>query len=151
MTMGKVLDELIDKYLGQVKRDAPGLQPGDDLQSLDVLKAAKNDYRRAIYEEFKRELTEREYQSIREAAQERYQQDVLDENMKNIRNLILQGILVAFLVGLDVNQLTNLYDSLQVAEQPRTLWAIGILSLVLLIVVLFWMVAEVCKLLRNRK
>lgn len=151
MTMGKVLDELIDKHLDQVKRDAPGLQPGDDLQSLDVLKAAKNDYRRAIYEEFKRELTEREYQSIREAAQERYQQDVMDENMKNIRNLILQGILVAFLVGLDVNQLTNLYDSLQVAEQPRTLWAIGILSLVLLIVVLFWMVAEVCKLLRNRK
>ena len=148
--MGKILDELIDEHLDHYLAEYSEKQR-DEIGALTVRDAAKKQYQSRIRQEIEQELTETERQKIVEEAQKLAERDALRERVKSIRSLVLQGIFVAFIVGLDVNQITNLYGVLEVAELPKTVWAIAALTGLLAAAVLYWMFSEIYTLLSDRK
>lgn len=148
--MGKIVDELIDEHLNHYLAEYSEKQRSE-IGALTVRAAAKEQYQSRIRQEIEQELTETERQKIVEEAQKLAEKDTLRERVKSIRSLILQGIFVAFIVGLDVNQITNLYGALEAAELPKTIWAIAGLTGLLAAVVLYWMFSEIHKLLSDRE
>lgn len=148
--MGKILDELIDEHLDHYLAGYSEKQQ-NEIGAFTVRTAAKEQYQSRIRQEIEQELTETERKKIVEEAQKLAERDALRERVKSIRSLILQGIFVAFIVGLDVNQITNLYGALEAAELPKTIWAITGLTGLLAAVVLYWMFSEIYKLLSDRK
>lgn len=148
--MGKILDGLIDTHLDQYLAGYSEEQR-TETQILSVRAAAKKQFQAYIKQEIEQELTEAERQQIVEEARKLAEKEALQEKIKNIRSFIIQGIFIAFVVGLDVNQITNLYAIPAEADMPKTIWAIVILTGLLILVVLYWMFSEIFKLLSDRK
>lgn len=149
--MGKVIDALIKSHIDRQMNEYPQDLLGKVEDPLSVRHAAENSYREEVKKEIEEELTESEKKRILDEAQKRAETEAFKERVNNIRSMILQGIGIAFIVGLDVNQITNLYGFLKAGEMSKTLWAIGCLTGALALITLYWMFSEIFKLFNNRK
>ena len=106
-----------------------------------------------ISEEIESEVKEAYYEELKERAESEIESSKIKDRIKNTKSLILNGIFGAFLVGMIVNQLTDLLTFLK----NKTNWGIGI-TLVALgvfsLILFFWVVVGVLsvieKLLKNK-
>lgn len=108
------LDILIEEYV--IKRMVPNNQDGEVASSQNlvnpaeedcVAQAAKDHIREQIIKEVKQGLTKKEIQEIKDNAQKAYQKSKIKEKHQMLKATLTQGIFLAFLVGLLVNQVTN--------------------------------------------
>ena len=108
------LDILIEEYV--IKRMDFNNQDGEvaSSQNLEnpaegdcVAQAAKDHIREQIIKEVKQDLTKKEIQEIKDNAQKAYQKSKIKEKHQMLKATLTQGIFLAFLVGLLVNQVTN--------------------------------------------
>lgn len=106
-----------------------------------------------ISEEIESEVKEAYYEELKERAESEIESSKIKDRIKNTKSLILNSIFGAFLVGMIVNQLTDLLTFLK----DKTNWGIGI-TLVALgvfsLILFFWVVVGVLsvieKLLKNK-
>jgi len=102
--MGKELDKLIESYLATFEAKYKSKNECDD----GMLQIAKNalisDFQKKVRDEIVSEFTEAEKAQIDKKIQEHKTQ----KDLENLRTLVLEGIVLAIVVGILVNQITEI-------------------------------------------
>lgn len=126
--MSKQLDHILDNYINKKSNEELGLEEDSECQR--ILDAAKEQIKTTIYDEITAEVRDK---ALREA-------EVLIEQKANMRKLneykklAVEGFMLAFIVGLLVNQITDIIGfykgSLDIESIGSTIW----ISLVLMLI-----------------
>lgn len=106
-----------------------------------------------ISEEIESEVKEAYYEELKERAESEIESSKIKDRIKNTKSLILNGIFGAFLVGMIVNQLTDLLTFLKNKTNwgiGITLVALGVFSLILFFWVVVCVLSVIEKLLKNK-
>lgn len=145
--MSESLKTLIDKYVKSQKISIEG----SDEEKKEVITAAKERLYDKIYQEVKEEVKEK---ALEEA------DDIIDERkrlrqLSELKKLVWSGFLVAFFVGILVNQVTDIIGYLKGSVSLTSIWptvAIIIILLIICIMCFGWaFVSEILKILRKEK
>ena len=96
--MQKILDKVLDKYINLYYSEK---NEGD---AKEIIEAAKEEIKRRIYSDIKEEIKEEALRDADEIIKKRAEL----HRLKELRNLSIEGIFIAFFVGLLVNQVTDI-------------------------------------------
>ena len=102
--MSKELDKLVNQVIEYRKADIIKATTISETETKDLFDALKERTVKTIYEEISEEIRNKE----RTIARKELNEEIRTRKIDEIKKLILIGIFVAFLVGLLVNQVTNL-------------------------------------------
>lgn len=101
--MSKTLDKIASLYVeSQLKNEIIS----GELDRDQVTKAVEEDLKKKVYEEIKSETLE----SLISEANETVNRNNMLSRIKEYRRILILGIVMAFLIGMSVNQFTNLID-----------------------------------------
>lgn len=125
--MSKQLDVLLDGYIGKMTNTE--LQIADDSKETQIfiLESAKSAIQNQIYDEIRAEIID----DALKDADKKIEQKVLDARLKEQKKLVFEGFLLAFLVGLCVNQITEIINFLKGDLVLESLHSTIIVSLIL--------------------
>lgn len=124
--MSKQLDTIIDNY---IKVKDIQLENTED-ERREILEAAKQELKRKIYKEIKEEVKD---EACREAARDIENMAEL-RRINDFRKLAVDGLVVAFFVGLLVNQCTDLIGYFKGSVTLDNVYHTIILCIVFLVV-----------------
>ena len=105
----------------------------DSLEDKKISVAAKEGIYNSVKQEIISELTNEEYEKIKSNANDRFNTERTSNTLKHLTSMLVEGGLLAFVVGLLVNQITN-WISIGIAGNHELYWTIGI-SLILFIII----------------
>ena len=108
------LDNILDNYIEAVKPD--------DKQKPIVVKALREKIIREIRPTIEDEL----HDSMKEKIQEEMEEKRKIDQAEHLKSLMLEGILLAFIVGMIVNQVTDIISVLKPEEVTKVWWIITI-------------------------
>ena len=147
--MGKELDKLIESYLATLEAKYKSKNECDD----GMLQIAKNalisDFQKKVRDEIVSEFTEAEKAQIDKKIQEHKTQ----KDLENLRTLVLEGIVLAIVVGILVNQITEIIAYFKTGNYAIA-WTWGIVFLLGIGVwsfVLFRLASAIGALLKNKE
>lgn len=148
--MGKRLDECIDARLQPIVERYKNAQEysQDDLD--DVTSALSEKWRLEIKQDILAECTEEEKQQIRYAVDKEREAYSAKKEVEDLRALIVEGILLAIIVGLLVNQATDFISYLK-GEKAYLATAVisTILALLLFIYILTRLASVISRLMKK--
>ena len=134
--MGKALNMLakarIMQLLDETEKDFDVSTP----EKAEVASRLQCDLIKEVREEIKAELLEEEIATMKATVSQEEANLRRSSSIKNIKTLLFDGFLVAFLVGLTVNQVTDILSYIKTGEGNVPLTLLSILILVVLIFVL---------------
>lgn len=131
--MGSTLDKVVSEYVhnnAEEKQEKP-----------DILVAAEEAIKKKIIDEIRSEISAEEYIKARAEVEAEENENKLEE----LKEIIWSGFCVAFLVGLLVNQVTDVITYLKGGSMPWTVGVIIILMLLCFVVFLCMFIARVKK------
>lgn len=100
--MSEHLEQVVSYFVESKEIDNLGNKPGNTREEM-LKKAAKESIINAIYKEIYDEVEEEAFLS----AEKRSKEKSTERKMREAKNLIIKGFIVAFFVGMAVNQLTE--------------------------------------------
>ena len=106
--MRKILTETIERAL-LLEKNFKDVDLNKDKNSRKIFEAARNALIAGIVEEVKEEEKDKIKQKAIEEAQEEIKNQKLIHKIKELRTLTIIGIIIAFFVGMAVNQVTGLF------------------------------------------
>lgn len=114
--MSKTLDKIVALCVkSQLKKEKfSGYFDGSE-----VIQAVEEDLKKKVYEEIKSETLE----NLISEANKTVNRNNMLTRIKECRKILISGILMAFFVGMSVNQFTNLIDS---ATNKNNGWSLSI-------------------------
>lgn len=141
--MGKRLDECIDARLQPIveRYKNPQEYSQDDLD--DVTSALSEKWRLEIKQEILAECTEEEKQQIRYAVDKEREAYSAKKEVEDLRALIVEGILLAIIVGLLVNQATDFISYLKGEKAYMATVVISVILALLLFIYILTRLASV--------
>ena len=101
--MSNYLEQVVSYFVDNKKQDS--FDTNENQHDKLVKEAAKQRIIEKIYQEIYAEVEEKAF----EAAEKRSKESSIKRKLEEARNLIIQGFIVAFFVGLAVNQLTEIF------------------------------------------
>ena len=101
--MSNYLEQVVSYFVDNKKQDS--FDTNENQHDKLVKEAAKQRIIEKIYQEIYAEGEEKAF----EAAEKRSKETSIKRKLEEARNLIIQGFIVAFFVGLAVNQLTEIF------------------------------------------
>lgn len=110
--LDRILDMVIKLKKEQIKPDAP------EQERIELMIALKRQYKSDIIEEIKAEYREELRQELMQEAEYLQQQ----QQIKDLKATLWSGFLLAFVVGLAVNQATDIITYLKGAVTPSNIW-----------------------------
>ena len=99
--MTKKLDTMIESYIAVKEKDLETIPESDREEYLELL---REKIKKMVVEEVKQEYKAQ----VMADAESDVQQRISDNRISQLKNLMWNGFLIAFLVGLAVNQITDL-------------------------------------------
>lgn len=99
--MTKKLDTMIESYIAVKEKDLETIPESDREEYLELL---REKIKKMVVEEVKQEYKAQ----VMADAESDIQQRISDNRISQLKNLMWNGFLIAFLVGLAVNQITDL-------------------------------------------
>lgn len=114
--MSKTLDKIVALC---VKSQLKNKNFSGDLDRCEVTQAVEEDLKKKVYEEIKSETLE----NLISEANKTVNRNNMLTRIKECRKILISGILMAFFVGMSVNQFTNLIDS---ATNKNNGWSLSI-------------------------
>ena len=106
--MRKILTETIERAL-LLEKNFKDVDLNKDKNSRKIFEAARNALIAGIVEEVKEEEKDKIKQKAIEEAQEEIKNQKLIHKIKELRTLTIIGIIIAFFIGMAVNQVTGLF------------------------------------------
>lgn len=126
--MGKKLDEFIQKYL-----DADNKVPKEHKRA--VAEGLKNEFKKEFFNDYRAELLAIEQEVNQEKANEIALRR-FSEKLKVLKNTTINVILISFLMGMLINQTTDLLTYFKISyETTRLPWTFGFIVLFLILVI----------------
>lgn len=108
------LEELVDFYVSQVMtkgHTVDSVDPVDSKEKQRMVPMLKESISSSIRKEIRDSLTQEEADAIYHNAAKMHRRQELQHRTQQIRNLLLEGIIFSFFVGLLVNLATELLDT----------------------------------------
>ena len=131
--MGEILDKVVSQYVHNNAEEKQG-QP-------NILAAAEENIKKKIIEEIEPEIREEEYRK----AKAEVETEENGKRLEELKEIIWSGFLVAFLVGLLVNQVTDVITYFKSGSMPWTVIAIIVLLFICLAVFFYMFATRVKK------
>ena len=119
--MSKTLDKIATLC---VKSQLKNENFSGDFDGSEVIKAVEEDLKKKVYEEIKSEILE----NLISEANKTVNRNNMLTRIKECRKILISGIVMAFLVGMSVNQFTNLIDR-ATNNSDGWSWFIGLIML----------------------
>ena len=114
-----------------------------DKNSRKIFEAARNALIAGIVEEVKEEEKDKIKQKAIEEAQEEIKNQKLIHKIKELRTLTIIGIIIAFFVGMAVNQVTGLFVLLDFFKKWYGMLIILAISIVIVMSIInYWILKE---------
>ena len=123
--MTDYLDKVVDSYITGVQNKIEDCVPDDDAE--EMVQTIKNVTKQRIVEEVKRQYKD----EVKEEVEAEIQKKVKTEKIRQLRNLMWTGFIVAFLAGLAVNQVTEIIDFFKDSASEISLVPTVVISVIL--------------------
>lgn len=134
--MGKALDKLVNARIMQLFNE---VEKGFDVsipERVEITSRLQSTLIQEVREEVKAELLKEEIATMKARVSQEEANLRRSASIKNIKTLLLDGFLVAFLVGLIVNQVTDIFSYFKTGNGNIPLTLLFILILIVLICLL---------------
>lgn len=134
--MGKELNKLVQARISQLMKEEEANFSVQSSEKEEILSRLQNDLIREVKKEVKGELLEDELVAMRERVQKEEVELKRVQLLDRVKGFLLEGIILAVLVGLLVNQLTDVVTSCK-----SIVAASGVATgfVVLLLIALLWL------------